>query len=138
MRSTTAAGRRYLKRFWPTMLGYVAALFFATWAIKTWQPSGAPLVALAILPALPFIGGLAGIGLYLVEETDEYLRARIVQAMLIGLGLMLAVATAWGFMEEAGVVPHAPAYFAFILWCAGWGAAQCVQGLRDRAAGESA
>jgi hypothetical protein len=137
MRTTTAAGRRYLKRFWPTMLGYVAALFFATWAIKTWQPSGILLVVLSILPALPIIGILAVLGLYLVEETDEYLRSRVVQAMLVGLAFMLAVATAWGFLEEGGVVPHAPAYWAFILWCGGWGIAQCLQGLRERTAGEA-
>ncbi len=132
MKSSTAAGRRYLRRFFPTMFGYAAALFFATWAIKTWQPSGALLVGLSILPALPIIGLLGVIGLYLIEEKDEYLRGRIVQAMMVGLAFMLAVATAWGFLEESDVVPHAPAYWAFILWCGGWGAAQCLQGVRDR------
>ena len=132
MRTTTAAGRRYLRRFVPTMAAYVVALFFATWAIKHWHPSGVLLIALSILPALPIIGVLGVIGLYLVEENDEYLRGRIVQAMLVGLGFMLAIATAWGFLEEGGVVPHAPAYWAFILWCGGWGIAQCLQGLRDR------
>ena len=96
------------------------------------SPTGALLVALSILPALPIIGVIGVIGLYLVEETDEYLRTRVVQAMLVGLGFMLAVASAWGFMEEGGVVPHVPAYWAFILWCAAWGVAQCVQGLRER------
>lgn len=133
MRNTTAAGRRYLRRFWPMMIAYVAALFFATSAIKTWQPDGVLLVGLSILPALPIIGVLGVIGLYLIEESDEYLRGRAVRGMLIGLGVVLAVATAWGFLEESGVVPHAPAYWAFVLWCAGWGVAQCVLGLRDRA-----
>ncbi|KQN25889.1 hypothetical protein ASE86_06770 [Sphingomonas sp. Leaf33] len=135
MRSNTLAGRRYLRRFWPTMLAYVAALFFAVWAIKTWQPTGILLVALSILPALPIIAIIGVIGLYIVEETDEFIRARVVRAMLIGMGFMLAVSSAWGFLEDGGVVPHAPAYWAFILWCIGWGFAQCVQGLRDRMAG---
>ncbi|MHA6724130.1 hypothetical protein [Sphingomonas sp. RS2018] len=135
MRSTTPAGRRYLRRFWPTMLAYVAALFFAVWAIKHWQPTGVLLVALSILPALPIIGVIGVIGLYVVEERDEFLRARVIQAMLVGLAFMLSVASAWGFLEDGGVVPHAPAYWAFILWCMGWGAAQCVQSLRDRKAG---
>ncbi|MES2339924.1 MAG: hypothetical protein V4537_17665 [Pseudomonadota bacterium] len=138
MRNTTAAGRRYLRRFFPTMAAYVVALFFATWAIRMWQPTGVLLVALSILPALPIIGVLGVIGLYLVEERDEYLRGRIVQAMLVGLGFMLAIATAWGFLEEGGVVPHVPAYWAFILWCFGWGVAQCLQSLRDRVAGDAA
>ncbi|WP_294297924.1 hypothetical protein [uncultured Sphingomonas sp.] len=135
MRSNTLAGRRYLRRFWPTMLAYVAALFFAVWATKNWQPDGALLVALSILPALPIIAVIGVIGLYIVEERDEFIRARAVQAMLIGMGFMLAVASAWGFLEDGGVVPHAPAYWAFILWCLGWGIAQCVQSLRDRMAG---
>lgn len=138
MKSTTAAGRRYLRRFFPTMAAYVVALFFATWAIKTWQPDGALLVLLSILPALPIIGVLGVIGLYIVEETDEYLRSRVMSAMLVGTGLMLAVASAWGFLEEGGVVPHVPAYWAFILWCMGWGAAQCVQAARERMSGDPA
>ncbi|URW74685.1 hypothetical protein M9980_08855 [Sphingomonas donggukensis] len=134
MKAHTAAGRRYTRRFMPTMAAYVVAILFATWAMKTWHPTGALLVALSVLPALPIIGVIAVIGLYLVEETDEYLRTRIVQAMLVGLGFMLAFTSAWGFMEEGGVLPHMPAYFAFILWCFGWGVAQCVQSFRDRRA----
>ncbi len=138
MRSTTTAGRRYLRRFYPTMAAYVAALFFATWAIKTWRPDGLLLVVLSVLPALPIVAVLGVIGLYVVEEKDEYLRSRVVSAMMIGTGFMLAVASVWGFLEEGGVVPHVPAYWAFILWCAGWGVAQCVRGLRERMAGDGA
>ena len=138
MKSNTAAGRRYLKRFIPTMTAYVVALFGATWAMRHYDPQGAALVVLSILPALPIIGVIAVMGLYLVEERDEYIRARLVTAMLGGLALMLSITSAWGFMEEAGVLPHLPAYFAFILWCAGMGLTQCAMALRDRrAAGES-
>lgn len=136
MKSNTAAGRRYLKRFFPTMIAYVVALFGATWALRVYRPEGVALVVLSILPALPVIGVIGVIGLYLVEEKDEYLRSRIVSAMLVGLGLMLSVMTAWGFMESAGVLPHLPGYFAFILWCAGWGLAQCLRGLIERKGGE--
>ena len=136
MRNTTAATKRYLRRFFPTMAAYVIALFFATWAIKHWQPEGPLLVFLSVLPALPIIGVIAVIGLYLVEETDEYLRGRAVSAMVIGMGIMLSVASAWGFMEEGGVVPHVPAYWAFIVWCAAWGLAQCGMGLRERMQGD--
>ena len=132
MKSTSAAGRRYLKRFFPTMTAYVVALFGATWALRHYEPQGIALVLLSILPALPIIGVIAVLGLYLVEETDEYLKARIVTAMLVGLALMLSITSAWGFMEEAGVLPHLPAYFAFIIWCAGMGLTQCAMALRDR------
>jgi hypothetical protein len=137
MKTTTAAGRRYLKRFWPTMIAYVVALFGATWTIRHYDPHGAALVVFSVLPALPVIAVIGVRGLYIVEETDEYLRQRVVSGMLVGIGFSLSVMTAWGFMEEAGVLPHLPGYFAFILWCAGWGAAQCVGGLRERLSGGS-
>lgn len=135
---STPAGRRYLKRFVPTMTAYVVALFISNRIAEAVQPEGLALVALSFLPALPIIGVIFVIGLYLAEEKDEYLRQRIVVSMLVGLGLMLSVTTAWGFLEESGVVPHVPAYFAFILWCAGWGAAQCVLALRERMQGDAA
>ncbi|RYE02529.1 MAG: hypothetical protein EOP61_08300 [Sphingomonadales bacterium] len=135
MKSNTAAGRRYLKRFFPTMIAYVVALFGATWALRHYDPQGVALVVLSILPALPIIAVIGVMGLYLIEEKDEYVRARLVTAMLGGLALMLSITSAWGFMEEAGVLPHMPAYFAFILWCAGMGLTQCVMGLRDRMTG---
>jgi hypothetical protein len=138
MMATNPAARRYIRRFVPTMIAYVVALFGAQYLINSQHPTGALLVALAILPALPIIGVIAVIGLYVVEESDEYLRRRAVSGMLVGLALMLGLATAWGFLEEAGVVPHLPAYWAFVIWCAAWGLAQCLMGLRDRLAGASA
>jgi hypothetical protein len=135
---STPAGHRYLKRFVPTMTAYVIALGASNRIAEAVQPEGLALVALSFLPALPIIGVIFVIGLYLAEEKDEYLRQRIVVSMLVGLGVMLSVTTAWGFLEESGVVPHVPAYFAFILWCAGWGAAQCVLTLRERMRGDAA
>lgn len=132
------ATRRYLRRFFPTMIAYVAALFGANWAIDAWQPTGVALVALSILPALPIVAVIGVIGLYVIEEPDEYLRQRIVTAMMVGLAVMLSLATAWGFLEESEVVPHVPAYWAFVIWCAAWGLAQCIIGLRERAQGDPA
>ena len=132
---SSPATRRYLKRFMPTMLAYLAALFGANYVIESQHPTGVLLVALAVLPALPIIGVIAVIGLYLVEETDEYVRQSAVSSMLAGLAVMLSAATVWGFLEEADVVPHLPAYWAFVVWCAAWGLAQCVRNLRDLAGG---
>jgi hypothetical protein len=134
----TPAARRYLKRFAPTMAAYFVALFGANWAMDAWHPTGLPLIALAVLPALPIVTVIGVIGLYLIEERDEYQRAQMVQGMVIGMGFMLALASVWGFLEEAEAVPHVKAYWAFVTWCAGWGVAQCVLKLRERAAGGAA
>lgn len=133
--TSSPAARRYLKRFVPTMLAYLAALFGANYAIETLHPTGMALFALAILPALPIVGVIAVIGLYVIEETDEYVRQTIVSSMLAGLAIMLSVATVWGFLEEAGVVPHLAGYWAFVIWCGAWGLAQCGYRLRDRLGG---
>lgn len=137
MNSHSPAAKRYVRRFIPTMTAYVVLLIGANWAINAWHPEGPLLVALAILPALPIIAVIGVIGLYIVEETDEYQRQRIISAMLVGVAVMLSLATAWGFLEEAGVVPHLPAYWAFVVWCAGWGFAQCGAALRERFQGSA-
>lgn len=130
--SQTPAARRYVKRFAPTMIAYVAVLLAATWAVAAWHPAGPLLWALSVLPALPIIGVLVVIGLYLAEETDEYLRQRIVTAMLFGIGAVLAASTVLGFLQFNGVVGAVPVFWAFPGWCAAWGLAQCWMWLRDR------
>jgi hypothetical protein len=137
MRNNTAAGRRYLKRFVPTMAAYVVVLFACVWAIKHLHPMGAALVALSVLPALPVIAVIVVMGLYLVEETDEFLRQRIASCMLFGTGVLLAAVTVYGFLTNGGAVQPDPdiGIWGFPIWCGSWGVAQCVMNLRDRMAG---
>lgn len=134
----TPAGRRYTERFLPTMTAYVVLLLGSIWIEQKYHVTGALLTVLALLPALALVASIAVIGLYLVEETDEYLRNRLATASLIGTGLALAVMTVWGFLEEAGQVPHLPAYSAYILWCVGMGLGQCAMSIRDWMAGGGA
>jgi phosphoglycerol transferase MdoB-like AlkP superfamily enzyme len=133
----TAAGRRYIRRFMPTMFAYVAVLFGCVWAIHNWKPQGPGLIVLSVLPALPIISAIVVMGLYLIEETDEFLRQRIASCMLFGTGVLLAVATVYGFLVNGGAVEVNDELFlwAFPLWCASWGLAQCVIGMRDHLAG---
>ena len=139
MKSATPAGRRYIRRFMPTMFAYVVILFGCISAIKDLQPTGAPLVLLSVLPALPIIGCIVVMGLYLVEERDEFLRQRIASCMLFGTGVLLAVGTVYGFLVNGGAVEADPELFLWVfpVWCASWGAAQCVMGLLDRRAGSA-
>jgi hypothetical protein len=128
------AARNYVRRLVPTMLVYVAILFAVRWFAERWQPQGALQVLLAVIPALPIVGVVVIMGLYLAEERDEYLKQRTALAMLIGTGFTLAVASVWGFLEDDGLVPHVPAYWVFMLWCLGMGLAQCGIAIRDRSA----
>ncbi|UZK67863.1 hypothetical protein [Sphingomonas sp. M1-B02] len=133
-----AAQRRYIRRFMPTMISYVVVLFACTWLMRFHPPQGAMLVVLSALPALPLLAVIGVMGVYLAEEADEFLRARLVTAMLGGLAATLAVTTIWGFLENGGVVPHFETMLTFPLWCGSFGLVQCGLSLRDRLAGESA
>ena len=126
------AQRRYTWRFLSAMTVYVFALLFTNLALAHWHPAGVTLVAVSVLPALPLLAAITALGLYIVEEADEYLRQRNMTAMLGATGFLLAIATIWGFMEQGGVVQHVPAWAAFPLWAIGLGLSQGVLAARDK------
>ncbi|WP_204271588.1 hypothetical protein, partial [Escherichia coli] len=75
------------------------------------SPLHGPLGYIAgVLPALPVIGVFFVLGRYLVEEQDEYLRVQVTRQALVATGFALSIATAWGFLENFGLVPHVYAY----------------------------
>jgi hypothetical protein len=44
--------------------------------------------------------------------------------MLWGIGITLALATVWGFLENADLVPHLSSFLMFPLFCGAMGLAQ--------------
>lgn len=126
------AQRRYLTRLFPLMIAYVAVIAFENILFHGMELPHLALYALAIAPALPIVGIIAVMGLYLAEETDEYLRIQHAKATLLATGITLSVATAYGFMEDFRLVPHLPAYWAFVVFCAGLGLARGVIKMSDR------
>ncbi len=135
MAKQNPAQRRYLWRFFPAMAAYVVVLFACTWAAKTYDPQGGALILLSLLPALPLVAVIAVMGMYLTEERDEFIRARLVTSMIGGIGITLAFTTVWGFLEHGGVVPHFETFLAFPLWCGSFGLVQGFLNLRDRMSG---
>lgn len=120
----STAARRYLRRFFPAMTAYVVVLFASLWFIENHNPKGPLLWLLGVAPAIPVMGVIAAMGLYLVEETDEFQRAILVQSMLWGIGITLSLSTAWGFLENVGALPHFPLYLIFAVFCGAFGLAQ--------------
>jgi hypothetical protein len=112
----TKAGRRYVYRLAPTMALYVLFLFIARWTFHHHPPTGLVVYLLAILPALPLIGSLAIVGLYVAEESDEFERSIIVQSMLWGLGVALSVSTVWGFLEDFANAPHISTFYVYLFF----------------------
>jgi hypothetical protein len=131
----SAANKRYVRRFLPTMAAYVAVLFASIWTINNWHPTGAALVAISVAPSIPIIGAIVIMGLYVNEEPDEYLRRQMVVAMLGGTAVTLAVATVIGFLQIGKVLENVEAFWAFPLWCASWGLIQCAMVLNNRRTG---
>lgn len=127
------AQRRYTFRVVVLMIGYAVLLFAANWLFKTGYANGPAAWLIAILPALPIIGVVAAIGRLIIELRDEYVRMLFVRQTLIATGFMLAVATAWGFLEDFGLVPNLPAYYAAVLWFGGLGVGGCVNAALERA-----
>lgn len=123
-RPMSPAARRYMKRFIPSMLLYVVVLTASLVAIGQFRPQGPLLWALAVAPALPILAVIVVMGLFLVEETDELPRLVMAQSMLWGIGITLAVATVWGFLENADLVPHLSSFLMFPLFCGAMGIAQ--------------
>ena len=100
------AGRRYVNRMW-VMAGLCVVLaLVAASTFRHGHPVGIAAYLVAILPALPIVGALACTGVYLGEEKDEFLRNLLVQALLGGTGGILAVTSAWGYLEDFAHAPH--------------------------------
>ena len=115
------AGWRYNKRVIVLSLIYSAFLIGAVYGFKHHLVGGVLAWIVAILPALPIIGIFAAIGLYLVEEQDEYVRMLMVRQTLWASGFSLSIATVWGFLESFDLVSHVEVYWVSVLWFGGLG-----------------
>ena len=111
---TTKAARRYVYRLLPTMIVYVLFTFIAQWSFHHLHPTGLMVYLLAILPALPLVGSIAIVGLYIAEESDEFQRSIVIKSMLWGFGVALAIGSVWGSLEIFANAPHRSAFYAYL------------------------
>ena len=126
------AGRGYVYRLAPMMALYLLFLFIAQWSFHHLHPTGIAVYLLAILPALPLIGSLALVGLYIAEESDEFERSIVVQSMIWGLGGSFAVSTIWGFLEDFAKAPHLPTFYVYVFFSIFMAVSQPIIRLRYR------
>jgi hypothetical protein len=97
---------------------YAALLVPIVIVFVHYRPVGPLAYGLAVLPALPILGMLLVIGLYLAEEKDEYIRNAQIQSLLGGMGLTLALVSVWGFLEN---FTHVPRLDLFLVYPIFWG-----------------
>jgi hypothetical protein len=113
------AWKRYNWRvIWLSLL-YGAFLLPAVYGFKHQLIPHSVVYLVAVLPALPIIGIFGAIGRYLVEEQDEYVRMLMVRQTLWASAFTLSVATAWGFLDNFGLVGHVDGYWIIMLWYIG-------------------
>lgn len=115
------AMRAYNRRVLIASLAYVAMLFSGIWIANHYHPSAPIRVILAIAVATPVIFIIRAMALLLKEETDEYLRTRLVEQSLVATGFLLTAGTLYGFLNAFDLAPRIDAYWAVPVWAVGLG-----------------
>src|SRR4051812_46433298 len=123
------AQRRYVLRVAVVTAAYLVTLFLAVRFVGRGEVTGPLAWLLALLPGLSVAGFFWAIGRLLIEEKDEYLRMLLVRQVLVATAFCLSLTTAWGFLENFGLVQHVDAYWVAILWFLGLGVGALVNRL---------
>ena len=118
---------RYNRRMLAAGALYVVGLFAAIYAHDNLPLTGVTAFLFAFLPSIGVLWMVWAMGRLLAEEQDEYLRHRLVQSSLVGLGTLLTLATIWGFFEQFDLVPHVPTWVAVPVFALGLGFANCLR-----------
>ena len=134
----TAAAKRYQRRFTIASVLYGVMIAANVVISRALSPSQLVLGLMALITALPIVAMLAVMGLYLREETDEFIRHRLVTSMLAAIGILLSATSILGFLQFEKIVGEVPVFLAFPIWCLLFGAVQGVLCARDRNSGEEA
>ncbi|MFL6733781.1 MAG: hypothetical protein ACJ8EY_03700 [Sphingomicrobium sp.] len=115
------AVRRYNRRVLIASMIYIVLLLGGISLARYYAPPAIVRVALAIIVSLPVMGIIAAMALLLKEETDEYLRMRMVEQSLIATGFLLTVATLYGFLNAFDLAPQIDSWAAVPVWALGLG-----------------
>jgi hypothetical protein len=120
------ATQRYLFEFGAVITAYAVSVFATPALIEMLRPQGAALSALALLPALPIAAIFVVMGRFLAAA-DEYVRGRLVFALLTGAAIVFSAVTAWDFLR---VYTNAPPIPPFVVGPGFFAAFGLVQGLK--------
>ena len=105
MKPTIEANRKYIIRTSLFMGAYAIMNIAAiTGAFEGLRPSGA--WAFALIVSAPICGQI-WTHLAWMKESDEFIRALQAKRFIVAMGLAMAVASTWGFLELYAKAPHA-------------------------------
>jgi hypothetical protein len=125
--ATSSAMRAYNRRMIFASFAYVVLLLGGVAIARFYAPPAAVRVLLAIAVAAPILFMIRAMARLLREERDEYLRMRLVEQTLISTGILLAVATIYGFLNAFDLAPRVDAYWGVPLWGVSLGVARLLQ-----------
>jgi hypothetical protein len=109
--------RRYLRRLAASVSAYIALIILVAFYFYKFHPRGPFAYLLAVVPTIAIIGQIVTIGLYLAEEKDEFQRNLFIQAILWGLGGVLAFTSMWGLLEMFTHIAHfQPTWTFSVFW----------------------
>jgi len=97
--------RFYLRTLAANAIYIVLTICIALYFYK-FHPHGPLATVLALLPAVALLGFIIAIGLYLIEDKDEFQRNQMVDVLLWGLGGVLVFTSAWGSLETFTHIRH--------------------------------
>ena len=130
------AERNYLRRMFSTVVAYLILTYICTWTVHHLHPSRPVIYLLAIIPTLAVVKMLHNVALYLQEQKDEYLRAQLVRAILVGVTVTLAASSFSDFLVSYDHGRGLPPFTLFTICWVVTGIAQSVQSHRNRVADE--
>lgn len=113
---TNIARNRYNRRVAGALVIYVPLVLGIALIFKHGHISAPLNYVLAALPSFPIMAMIAFFGVYLAEEKDDFQRTILVTASLWATGVVLGLASFWGFIESYTPVVQIPMYWAYVLW----------------------
>ena len=126
------AERNYLRRMFTTVIAYLILTYICTWTVHHLHPNRPVIYLLALVPTLAVVKMLHNVALYLQEQKDEYLRAQLVRAILVGITFTLVASSFSDFLFSYDHGRGLPPFTLFTICWVVTGIAQSVQSHRNR------
>jgi hypothetical protein len=131
-KGATTAKKAYQRSVMQFMACYIVVLFSSSWFVKHDGAEHFYLYFWSVIPAIPVIGVIWRMGVYLREEKDEYQRWMTMQSILFGTGAVMAAIVVNDFIRAFAKSPGLPPFWLFLIFCAGMGLTQAFLKFRIR------
>lgn len=127
--NSNPAYRRYVRRFIPVTVLYLAFIALATFVLPDDAELSVLSVMIGLLPGIAILGWIWAMARLLIELEDEYLRMLEIRKFLVATGMTLSICSVWGILELMVNVPAMPVFYVFPMWCFGLGVGALVNKL---------